>query len=193
VRVNYESVINRLLHWLESPVRLTLTDPAHREWKGFQRHVETLMAEGGSLDKLHDWGGKLPGAALRIAGLLAASSSERTLSEKIQRDEVERATALCTALIPHAIAAFNLANEDPIVTLAKRILSWLRTQEGPVTTKRNCFRAMHSRFDQIADMGEPLQVLANHSYIRVLSQKTGGRPSEVIEINPHWKRDEDAS
>ena len=82
------------------------------------------------------------------------------LPERIQRDEMERASALCAALIPHAIAAFNLVDEDPKVTRAKRMLNWLRKQEGPIVTKRNCFRAMHRHFDQVADMNEPLQVLA---------------------------------
>ena len=106
---------------------------------------------------------------------------------------MERASALCAGLIPHAIAAFNLVDEDPKVTRAKRMLNWLRKQEGPIVTKRNCFRAMHRHFDQVADMNEPLQVLADHFYIRTDSEKTGGRPSEVIEINPRWTRDEDVS
>jgi hypothetical protein len=52
---------------------------------------------------------------------------------------------------------------------------------------------MHSRFDQVADMEEPLQVLTDHFYIRTESEKTRGRPSEVIEINPRWTRDENVS
>jgi hypothetical protein len=188
VRSCYETLIARLLEWRpEHPVRLTLTDPAYREWKEFQQHVETLMAEGSSLDRLHDWGGKLPGAALRIAGLFAGS--EKPLPEKIQRDETRRATAICAALIPHAIAAFHLIDEDPKVTLAKRILSWLRKQEGLVVKKRNCFRAMQRQFDQVANMDAPLQVLVEHFYIRAEATRTAGRPSEVIEINPHWRRD----
>ena len=62
VRLGYETLITRLLHWRpECPVGLALTDSAYREWKQFQRRVETLMAEGGSLDRLRDWEGNFRG------------------------------------------------------------------------------------------------------------------------------------
>ena len=151
------------------------------------------MAEGGSLDKLRDWGSKLAGAALRIAGIFCAARVEHLAGKihEIQCGEVERATALCAALIPHAVAVFNLVNEDPQVTLAKSILRWLRKQGKLSLTRRECFRALHRQFDQVADMEAPLRVLIDHFYIRMDTAKTGGRSSEVIEINPRWNRNED--
>ncbi len=195
VNLRYRTVIARLLHWQpERPVRLRLNERARREWKDFQRHIESLMAEGCSLDRLHDWGSKLPGAALRIAGMFSVVDDQLPsvcVPERIEYADIERATALCAALIPHAIAAFNLVAEDPNVSLAKLILRWLRKQEGDTVTRRDCFRALHRQFDQVADMDAPLQVLVNHFYVRTGSVRTGGRPSELIEINPQWKRDED--
>src|SRR6185437_3236442 len=109
IHAGYHATITRLLKWQpDSPVRLALSGDAYKEWKEFQRHIESLMAEGGDLCRLHDWGGKLPGAALRIAGILTSARSQELPPGRIQHDELERATALCASLVPHAIAAFNL-------------------------------------------------------------------------------------
>ena len=129
------------------------------------------------MDRLHDWGGKLAGAALRIAGLLSAACCRDLPPQRIQHAEMERATALCAALISHAIAAFNLVDEDPRVTLAKCILRWLCKQEGPNASKRDCFRALHRQFDQVGDMDAPLQVLIDHFYIKTRCDEDGRRPS----------------
>ncbi len=188
LQFTYREIITRLLRWQpETPARLRLSDPAYKEWKTFQRQIENRLAEGGDLDRLHDWGGKLPGAALRIAGILTAATGGSLPPGKIERDGMERATNLCVALIPHAIAAFNLVDEDPIVSLAKRILRWLRKQKEPAVTRRSCFRAMHPYFDRVTEMDAPLMVLAEHFYIRIKTAKTGGRPSEFIETNPRWR------
>jgi hypothetical protein len=69
-----------------------------------------------------DWGSKLPGTALRIAGLLTAAGGVNPFPRTIQKHEIDRAGSLCAALIPHALAVFALVAEEPNVTLAKRIL-----------------------------------------------------------------------
>jgi hypothetical protein len=191
IHLDYHAIMTHFLKWQPAyPVRLPLSDPAYRQWKGFQRQIEVLMAEGGDLDRLHDWGGKLPGTALRIAGILSAASSQDLPPRDIQHETIARATALCTSLIPHAMAVFNLVDEDPKVSLAKRILRWLRKQKESVVTRRDCFRALRRHFDRTSEIDTPLHVLVEHLYIRTETAQTGGRPSERIEINPKWRRHE---
>ena len=185
----YCTLIRRLLKWKpERPVRLSLDSKAYREWKEFQREIERQMGPGGALERLHDWGSKLPGAALRIAGMLHAANDAKW-TPAVKRNEIDCATSLCAAIIPHALAVFALVAEDPNVTAAKRILRWLCRQHEPATSKRDCFRALHRQFDTVSDMDAPLAILVDHSYIRL--RDLGGKRSFSIEVNPRWRRDEE--
>ncbi|MGI9070576.1 MAG: hypothetical protein ACR2JB_04415, partial [Bryobacteraceae bacterium] len=52
-------------------------------------------------------------------------------------------------------------------------------------TKRDCFRAHQPHvFEKVEEMESCLKILADHHLIRVTEKKTGGRSSEVFEINP---------
>jgi hypothetical protein len=190
-QANYRALIHNLLDLTpQQPIRLQSTTGAYGEWKDFQRTIEREMAEGGSLERLRDWGSKLSGAALRLAGMFCVADGY-TSQREIQRDEIVRATALCTALIPHAVAAFGLVAEPPNVTAAKRILHWLSKQQESVISKRDCFRSLQRQFDIVSEMDAPLAILIDHSYIRV--NELEARRAVLIEINPRWRRNEDVA
>jgi len=149
--------------------------------------VEAEMADGKQLSRLRDWGSKLPGAALRVAGILHAANQQdlSVLSVEISREEMLVALELCATLVSHAIAVFGLICEDPATAIAKRLLRWIIAQAAPQVFKRDCFRAHHPHvFERVDQMNGPLSVLESHRLIRVVEKETGGRPSEIIEINP---------
>ena len=50
-------------------LRLRFSDAAYREWKDFQLSLEPQFRDGGALQSLRDWGGKLAGAVARLAGI----------------------------------------------------------------------------------------------------------------------------
>ncbi|MDP2848602.1 MAG: DUF3987 domain-containing protein, partial [Humidesulfovibrio sp.] len=52
------------------PYLLQIAPDAYREWADFHRDVEAELRPGGELELIADWGGKLHGAAARLAGLL---------------------------------------------------------------------------------------------------------------------------
>jgi hypothetical protein len=52
------------------PQPLHLSSEARERWLGFVRWLEPQLGPKGDLDPIRDWAGKLPGAVLRIAGLL---------------------------------------------------------------------------------------------------------------------------
>ncbi|MFL6450962.1 MAG: YfjI family protein [Bryobacteraceae bacterium] len=192
LQLGYAALMAALLRWKqEQPILVRLAEDSHHIWKEFQRQVEELMAHGRPLETLCDWGSKLPGAALRIAGILHAAnqaSSLEALPNTIQQEEMSRAIAICSRLIPHAIATFDLVEEPSFMASAKHILSWLEKQKASTVSKRDCYRSLHRHFGQVSEMDKALRILTDHSYIRLVATPTGGRPSELIEINPHWSR-----
>src|SRR5205085_7499625 len=85
------------------------TAAALHRWKEFQRAIEAMMADGEELAHLRDWGGKLPGLALRVAGLLHCVVETATPELKpIEESTMKSAGEIATVLIPHALAVFDL-------------------------------------------------------------------------------------
>ena len=88
----YRSGIRQLIGFVpDEIVQLRLSQSAYQEWKEFQRAVELQFREGGLLETLKDWGSKLPGAALRLAGVFHVSDrigsvlSPRRFPRKLSR------------------------------------------------------------------------------------------------------------
>ena len=74
----YEKVLTAILdhemecstEGVELPHILQLDKDARQEWQSFALRVEAGMREGEIYHHMTDWAGKLPGAVIRIAGLL---------------------------------------------------------------------------------------------------------------------------
>src|SRR5439155_17232367 len=76
VRLEYHTGIYSLLKipavmlsGIEQPRILRLDPEALLSWTAYQQALEPRQAEGGDLHAIADWTAKLPGAALRLAGL----------------------------------------------------------------------------------------------------------------------------
>src|SRR6202035_5068153 len=112
--------------------------------KEFQRAIERQMADGERLCRLRDWASKLPGVALRIAGLLHVARLAKfltALSLELEDSDIQIAIEICTTLISHAIVVFGIVSEDPTLTKSKRLMRWLSDQQRSEISKRDCFRA----------------------------------------------------
>jgi hypothetical protein len=87
-----------------------------------------------------------------------------------------------------------MIQEDPVVSKAKRILRWLVARDHEQTiTKKICFDAHHPHvFKTVHDIEACLKTLADHYLLKVVKQvtsgKRGGRPTELIELNPAIRR-----
>jgi hypothetical protein len=124
------------------------------------------MADGGRLCRLRDWGSKLPGAALRIAGLLHLATDSKVLPVlrvQIEQSEIAIALKICATLVSHAVAVFEMVRQDPIVSRAKRILRWLLARKTePVSTKKMCFDALHPHiFEKVDEMELCLKIFGS--------------------------------
>jgi hypothetical protein len=185
----YERIVRQLLDWKpEQRITLRLSTSAYSEWKDFQRAIETQMAEKGRLCQLRDWGSKLPGAALRIAGLLHIAQWADLLSVmsgEIERAEIDVAIEICATLVSHAAAVFNLMYEDPHILTARRLLKWLLSRQTQEISKRDCYRQHHPHvFKRMEEMNQSLKVLEEHHLVRLGKRSTKGRPEELIYVNP---------
>lgn len=143
----YRTGIHRLLnilpvydeHGKEAARILTLDRGATEEWEAFFAFIENSMGEGKELEPVQDWAGKLPGAALRIAGLMTVVEQGEA-ARTIPAGTMENALNLCELLIPHTRAAFDLIEGDDSQHDAKHALKWILSRGKPAFGKSDVYR-----------------------------------------------------
>lgn len=164
---------------------LVLSDAARERWVAFAQGIEAEQAEGGSLESMRDWCAKLPGGALRVAGLFHIAARGRD-NEQISETTMSRAIALCERLIPHAMAVFDLVGSDPAADDAKLIWRWVERQGKPEFLRSELHRAHHSRFTKLDRLILALETLKGRNLIAgpYKGAATGGRPPIFYRVNP---------
>ncbi|HNY71660.1 MAG TPA: DUF3987 domain-containing protein [Syntrophorhabdus sp.] len=167
----------------ERPRILTLSKDARDAWIQFSQYIESKQGPQGEFYTIQDWTSKLPGAALRIAGLLHVVE-HGTGIPTIEGKTIEPALDICDLLIKHAQAAFDLMGEDPASTDAKVVLEWIVSQGKFSFTQNEAIRGIR-RFRYIERLEKALKVLtARHIISEPMRKNTGGRPSISYTVNP---------
>ncbi len=175
--------------------RLKFSDTAYAEWKAFSQTVEIYMRDGGGLEHLRDWAGKLPGQVSRIAGLIhcAEYAHGRPEDHLISLDTVAKAQAIAASLIPHALAAFGMMGADPALDGARKVLRWINREQKPDFSARGCFKALQGSFPKMSDLTPAFDVLVEtfHIYEEGVCKSKVGRRSQRFTVNPNicevWK------
>lgn len=182
VREAYGQFVKRLLSGQGEGV-IYLSPEADRLRIEYAAHVERRL--GNEWEFIRDWGGKLVGAMIRIAGLLhAADSNGFPTREPISADEMARAIRIAEFLGPHAEAAYQVMGADERQESAKYLLRRMLEIGKDSISKRDLFAACQTHFGKSENMTAPLQKLEEMGYIRMTETQTGGRPSKIILLNP---------
>lgn len=193
IRAEYHKKIKRLLSIKpkfdefgnEKPSILTLDSEALKMWQEFSQYVESKQGKYCEFHSIQDWTGKLPGAALRLAGLCHVSEFG-SKNRCINKVTMERALLLANKLIPHAKAAFGMMGGDPTVNDAKEILHWIVVKNGRDTFLRSeLHKALHGRFTRLERLKSALKVLQERHIISGEKERyTGRRPEIYYMVNP---------
>ena len=207
VSASYGEMITALLNMGEQRNPLSgelfaiqLTNEAHSAWQEFALWVEGAMAEGGEMEHMRDWAGKLPGAAGRIAGVFhCCEHAGRLLQDEMDTPEryslsgatMQTALNLARKLVPHAIHTYAFMGEGGDTQAARRVLRWIEGTGADEFTVRDCYQAMKGTFPRRADLDPGLAVLIERGYIRrpqTPEERKPGRPSERLQVNPAIRR-----
>lgn len=195
VETAYHRMIEALLAFLPptedgqlAAHRLRPSPEAHREWKEFALTVERDMRPGARYEHMTDWAGKLPGAAVRVAGLFHCVQHAHAYPHDVPIDlaTMQQALALLAILSAHALAVFDLMGADPALDGARRVWRWIDQGRRSTFTARECFQELRGTFHRMADLDQAFAVLCERSYL--LSgdvPRTGpGRPSRPYIVSP---------
>jgi putative DNA primase/helicase len=193
VAAAYEKNISRLLDLEpakdqnDKPFeRLITLEPAARErWFKFAQEIEDKQGDGGEYESIQDWTGKLPGAALRIAGLfqLCENFNAFPVSESTMAQAIE----LCKLLIPHAKAAFDAIGAPPGMDDAKYLLKHLvrKVQKGELVCKQSDLNRL-GRFNRgsLERLLKALDILIERNIITGRHSLSTKKPTYIYYVNP---------
>lgn len=124
--------INKVMHLADTmfgwtdPAILQLTPEAHELLIETEQTIEPQLAPDGALGDMREWGSKLAGAILRIAGLLHLAADVEAVRRPITRETLADAVRLGGYFTEHAKAAFDVMGADPGLNSARKVLAYLR-------------------------------------------------------------------
>lgn len=194
IKASYEHGINQLLSMKGnidgSPILLHLSRDAKQSWEKFAAYIESRQGDGKDLEPIQDWSGKLPGASLRIAGLLHVA--EHGINNLvIARATIESALDLCELLVAHAQACFDLMGNDPAVDDAKYIFRWLKSKKKATFKETEVFQTGRFKNSKKDRLLSALDILHGRHMIsdqqRRKTETTAGltsKPTLIREVNP---------
>ena len=198
VKEEYETVIHTLLNIEPAkdkkkrnnvPYILHLKHSAYKEWLEFSRVVEKDLCEGGRFENITDWAGKLPGAAIRIGGLLhCVEHPVQPWSQEIGLETIQQALGLVSVFTSHALAVFNLMGCDKSLLGARKVWRWVERARFRSFKKNECYNALKGSFPRVADIEPPLDVLEERNYIASCKEKKVGRPTIMYTVNPDFTK-----
>jgi hypothetical protein len=170
---------------------LRLAPDAITAINAFEQRIEPQLGPFGAMAHMSDWGGKVVGAAARLAGTLHMvehAGQKAAWDTPVSKATIDAAIKLADYLIPHAKTAYGQMDSDPLLANAKYLLDWIQSETRKSFTKRGAHRGTTGRFKKVADLEPALQLLIDYDYIRPKSEeKRGGRgrtPSPTFIVNP---------
>lgn len=191
VLMEYEDFIKHLLNVPgdTGAQPISLSPQAYHEHQDFSLHIETAMKPGGDYEFIKDWCAKLPGKAVRHAGLL------HIMEGKDQWDTISLATMnnaleLAYVFLEHTLYVFDLLGADESLDAAKKIWSWVERTRSLEFSKSECFNALKGSFPNMAAIEPGFKALEEHNHIVVVKKtpQGGGRPSYICHVNPALAR-----
>ena len=147
------------------------------------------MDDGGDLENMRDFGGKLPGAAARIVGLFhcAIHAKGSPSDQLVPAPTMRRALSLAGKFAEHTRAVYELMGADPDIEDARKVLAWIMANAEQRFSVRNLHNSLQGTFYKRDELEPSLKVLTERGYIRQTQRPDApgrGRPSLIFEVNP---------
>jgi len=201
VKSNYNDNIQYLLDLLQEmsenePVTLMLSDGAYALLQDFRRKEEPKLALDGQYKDMTSWGSKLPGAVLRMAGLLHLAQNAlcaEKREEPIKEQTMEDAISLGDFFTSHVLRINEVYGGTSESRMTQRILNRIKFGDMKSFIQRDLYRVLGTKNEDII---KPLKLLQEKGYIRLVENQkekskssAGRKPSPEWEVNPLFLED----
>jgi hypothetical protein len=172
----------------ESRCVLSLDPQAQDLFDAFRRrHERRLDATTGDLGHMAEWGSKLPGQLLRLAGVAHVLRGGK-VSGVIDADTMKVALKLGEYCVGHALVVFARMGAGSGVDDARHVVDWLAGRQRMTVTSKEIAMSKAWDTDRVR---AALEFLERYDWVRKLPTVQGkaGRPSDQWAVNPAlWDR-----
>ncbi|WP_223865908.1 YfjI family protein [Salipiger aestuarii] len=177
--------------WMEDGIKrpfvIAFTEPAADALQAFRGQCRAWETEAAGLFKGHI--GKLPGLAVRVAGVLAhldwAAMEGAPYPDKIDAGHIRRACLLVGEhLRLHAFRAYGAATPPEDIGNARRIADVIRREGWQSFTARDIQRRGLAGLQLAKPVGAALDVLEQADWLMRYREDTGGKPKTTYAVNP---------
>jgi replicative DNA helicase len=155
---------------------LRLSIEANNEFLNFRDCIESQIGKGKELCEIAGWASKLPGQAVRIAGLLHIGEYGSNCPTEISRSTLMIALELAALLRSHALVAFAAMCGDSVEYAARKLLEYVYHFEdnkfSATELRKRVKNAQALKGDKLADA---VKELVSRGYLR---QWEGERPKK---------------
>ena len=197
VRKDFHKLIDDLLELREwdHPKYIYVSDEASALGEEFYNEIETELFS--KYEDMSEWIGKLYGQTMRIAGVIhVVEHLGESHNIKVDADTMRRAIEIGRYYLSHAKYVFLKSGmyDPPEVKNAKYILSRMDKDGRPKMSKRDIYHLCQNKVGfEKADSENfisGLEELRRRGYIKIerITSPTGGRPTEMITLNPLYLR-----
>lgn len=157
-----------LAEW-EDPAVVTLTDDATGVRRTAAEQVEAQLRPGGTLYDMREWGNKLSGATLRLAGLLhVAHHPSDGWRRPIDADRMTDAVRLADFFAAHYRSALTTIGTDGAIENARYVLGVLTGKGMTTFTRRELHRRVSRRLPKSDDVSAVLAELTALGWVRTV-------------------------
>ena len=204
---SWAKLVNSILALPSTPGEtrdLTLSSGAKSLLNEYRAVVEEKLRPGAELSDIRDWGSKLPGGVVRLAGILHLGTMAEGFVDSvyivysveelkkwetpISKETMEAAIKLGDYYSVHAQIAFKMMGADERLEDAKYTWAAINKHHVGTVGHRDLWQNTRRRFTQVSDLAVSLSYLEELGYLKRVEpepSKVGGRPrSPEYKINP---------
>jgi len=142
---------------------------------------EPKLGPTGSLASIVEWGSKLPGQVLRLAGILHVITTQ-VLDGTIEARTMGHALELANYFTNHALVVFATMRTDPITRDAKAVFDWILERGEREFSTRQVATSKDWPADRVR---AALALLSEYGWLKQAERTASvGRPSERWAAHP---------
>ena len=187
LKLRYNQIIKNILNLEDSdaPIKLSLSEDAQDEFMTFRLYIEKELGSEGSLHEYREWGGKICGYTLRIAGQLHITEYLTTHKVIISLKTIKNAIEIIKNLIPHTKYVYGLKGKNQIETDAHTILEWIKISGIRQFTKTEVVNKFKNRSIHKSNrLDKGLNFLCENHFIKQIKDLSTKKPTEIFIVNP---------